>query len=151
MITLKNFKRYEGNKPELKELNIAYYISECGMDWYDSQKLFSDNTLKIVVNENNIVISAAYDVSMLTPLDASVYEIDYTGDEMELYGKIYNEVDGTFSDRPPRQLTAQEVFNILSERKKVLDMKKEFDMLSTEETAEYEKLIADLKEVLNLL
>lgn len=151
MVTLKNFRKYEGNEPHLKELNIAYYISECGMDWYESQKLFSDNTLKIVVNENNIVISASYDVSMLTPLNASVYEIDYTGDEKELYGKIYDEVNGTFSDRQPRQLSAQEVFNLLSERKKVLDMKKEFDMLSTEEVAEYEKLISDLKEVLNLL
>lgn len=151
MITLKNFKKYEGNEPELKGMNIAYYISECGMDWYDSHKLFSEDTLKITVDKNGMVTSASYDVTMLCPLDDSVYEIEYTGDKSELVGKIYNEDDGTFSERPPRQLSAQQVFNLLSERKKVLDMKKEFDMLSTEEAAEYEKLISDLKEVLNLL
>ncbi|HCQ0858430.1 TPA: hypothetical protein OGU99_000356 [Escherichia coli] len=151
MITLKNFKSYEGNDPKLKKLNVAFLISECGMDWYDSQKLFSENTMKIVVDKNNIVCNATRDITMMYPVDASVYEIEYDGDGHELRGKIYHEEDGTFSERPPRKPTPQQIFNDLSERKKVLDMKKEFDMLSTEEAAEYEKLISDLKEVLNLL
>lgn len=151
MITLKNFKKYEGNDPELKKFNIIFLISECGKDWYESQKLFSENTMKIMVDQNNIVCNATRDITMIYPLDASVYEIEYNGDGSELRGKIYHEEDGTFTERPPREISSKRKFNTLSDRKKVLDMKKEFDMLSTEEAAEYEKLISDLKEVLKLL
>ena len=49
---------------------------DSGNDWYDIQKKFSENTLKIVIDDDDNIISYSYDVSMLNPNGYSVCELD---------------------------------------------------------------------------
>lgn len=44
-------------------------------DWYELQKSFARNTLKVVYAENGVIIQASDDASTLWPVDASVTEI----------------------------------------------------------------------------
>lgn len=54
----------------------AQFICTAGkQDWYELQKTFARNTLKVVYAENGVVIQASYDVSTLWPVNASVVEI----------------------------------------------------------------------------
>ncbi|MGL5023740.1 MAG: hypothetical protein ACRC5S_10580 [Cetobacterium sp.] len=68
----KNFKRYI---PEKAEERILYLKSECGKDWYECQKEYEENTLKIMVDSQGRIISVSKDISMLFPEDCSVYEV----------------------------------------------------------------------------
>lgn len=72
MMLMKNFK------PEVKTVNdmaIVFYTDEDGNDWYESQKLFSANTLKIMYDNKGNVIASAWDISMLAPDNLSVTEV----------------------------------------------------------------------------
>lgn len=68
----KNFKRY---MPEKAEERILYLKSECGKDWYECQKKYKENTLKIMVDSQGRIISVSKDISMLFPENCSVYEV----------------------------------------------------------------------------
>lgn len=105
MILIKNFRKYvpEGDdKKELKSLNISFLKSECGLDWYDCQKDFKDNTIKIVFDEDNVITSYSEDVSSLYPVDKSVAEIelgDATEDLKLDSSWVFNEGNHTISKR----------------------------------------------------
>ena len=56
--------------------SIIFLKDENDMDWYDAQKLFAKDTLKVVFDEANIIRSFSTDASMLNPVDMSVGECD---------------------------------------------------------------------------
>ncbi|UUF64776.1 tail fiber assembly protein [Escherichia coli] len=72
MLNIKNFKPYI---PENTDTNASYLISEDGQDWYECQKLFSPETVKVVYDNNNTIIGFSLDVSALFPVNASVAEV----------------------------------------------------------------------------
>jgi hypothetical protein len=91
---IKNFTVYEPN-PEQRAADLAttgkryrYLVSEDGLDWYDCQQLFSDQTVKVMYDANNVVRAVVaepvpqrgnvYAVSMFFPLNMSVAEIGGT-------------------------------------------------------------------------
>lgn len=55
---------------------ISVATDETGADWYESQKNFQDDTLKIVFDTSGVIISMSYDVSALNVDRASVAEIE---------------------------------------------------------------------------
>lgn len=57
------------------EAGIIFLCDAKGSDWYESQKAFSADTLKIVFNNEGVIISAGGDVSALWPQGNSVAEI----------------------------------------------------------------------------
>uniref|UniRef100_UPI000A1003F8 tail fiber assembly protein n=2 Tax=Enterobacteriaceae TaxID=543 RepID=UPI000A1003F8 len=73
---LTNFKLYTPESIDTPELNIAFLISDEGKDWYESQSLFSEKTLKIAFDEKGIIRSCSEDVSQLWPVGLSVTEVD---------------------------------------------------------------------------
>lgn len=73
MIILKNFEVY--NAEPIAGKSILFLRDEAGRDWYESQKLFSDETLKFAFNSSGIIVSMNYDVSTLWPVGHSVAEI----------------------------------------------------------------------------
>lgn len=73
MIILKNFKVY--NSALIGTSSVLFLKDELGADWYESQKLFSDSSLKFVFNSEGVIISLDYDVSKLWPVNNSVAEI----------------------------------------------------------------------------
>ena len=84
-----NFKRLRGQrmqfhkkfteyKPEAKTFGetAVYLEDENGLDWYESQAKFSANTLKVMFDDNGLIVSSSRDVSSLFPLNCGVLEID---------------------------------------------------------------------------
>lgn len=73
MIILKNFEVY--NAEPIAGKSILFLKDSEGHDWYESQKLFDDKSLKFMFNGAGIVTSTSYDVSTLWPVGNSVAEI----------------------------------------------------------------------------
>ena len=81
MQNIKNFSR--GNpvtdeQLELEKFNVLFLFSEDGREWYESQKLFSADTIKFTYDSDNIIRSISKDVSMLWPENLSVAEVPDT-------------------------------------------------------------------------
>ncbi len=66
-----NFKEYKPNNFKFGE-NVIYLISDDGQDWYECQKKYKDNTLKVEYSANGTIVRASRDVSRLCPYNASV-------------------------------------------------------------------------------
>ena len=88
MNNFKNFTKYTPGqeKKHLVELGIGFLQDENGNDWYECQKLFSENTVKVVYDDNNIIVSISNDVSTLWPDGASVAETESLPDGVDING-----------------------------------------------------------------
>lgn len=75
MIIYKKFISYAPKTNPFPEAGIIFLCDTQGNDWYESQKTFSADTLKIVFDDEGVIISAGGDVSALWPQDNSVAEI----------------------------------------------------------------------------
>lgn len=73
MNILNNFISSETKK--IGDSYISFLKDENGRDWYEAQGDFSDESLKIVFDNNGLIVSMSYDVSTLWPLGNSVAEI----------------------------------------------------------------------------
>lgn len=87
MIKLKNFVRYIPNPDIEKEKeaaemykkiggNALFLKDEDGDDWYLSQKLFSQSTVKFAYDKNGVIRQINKDVSAIVPVDLSVSEVN---------------------------------------------------------------------------
>ncbi|WP_162285874.1 tail fiber assembly protein [Pantoea stewartii] len=84
MINLKNFRRGEPKTEQQKALaegGAWFLFDEDGNEWYECQKLFSPDTIKIAYREKGIIAAIANnftDVSSLFPDGLSVTEVENT-------------------------------------------------------------------------
>jgi hypothetical protein len=79
MSIYKNFSLYTPDDEERAALSAqgyTFYKDECGGDWYDIQKEFSEDTLKIAYAADGRIDSASFDVTALVPVGLSVAEIE---------------------------------------------------------------------------
>ncbi|WP_160297561.1 tail fiber assembly protein [Pantoea anthophila] len=60
----------------LTDMNIIFVRCKSGQDWYESQALFSPDTMKIVYDEAGRIVSFDMDVSKLWPINCWVAEVD---------------------------------------------------------------------------
>ncbi|WP_272537848.1 tail fiber assembly protein [Providencia sp. PROV193] len=76
MVSYKNFT-ISKNKDILDKYPdfVLVLENETGNDWYELQKNFKDDTLKILFDDENRIVSQSFDVSTLTPTNLSVAEI----------------------------------------------------------------------------
>lgn len=82
-----NFKRYE---PKDKVFETALYLkSEAGQDWYECIDTMGEDTIKIMVDSIDRIISASMDASLLFPEDCSVYEVDKVDMNALYSGRLY--------------------------------------------------------------
>uniref|UniRef100_UPI003984A1A6 tail fiber assembly protein n=1 Tax=Escherichia coli TaxID=562 RepID=UPI003984A1A6 len=58
-----------------KQFNIKWLYSEDGKNWYEEQKNFQPDTLKMVYDHNGVIICIEKDVSAINPEGASVVEL----------------------------------------------------------------------------
>lgn len=88
MNNFKNFISYTPgeDKAELIEAGVVFLQDENGNDWYECQKQFSENTVKVVYDSNNIIVSISNDVSTLWPVGASVAETESLPDGVDING-----------------------------------------------------------------
>lgn len=84
MMIMRNLTAYtpENNPYAGASVDVAFCRDSAGRDWYESQKLFASDTLKVCYASNGVIVQYAYDVSALTPLGQSVAEVkDFTPED----------------------------------------------------------------------
>lgn len=116
MQNIKNFKLATPSSELLEKFKgfsgIQFLESEDKLDWYESQRLFLDDTIKIQYNSDGVITSVVdapvphrgntYAVSMLFPLNCSVAEIaieDYPeGVKLDGTWKFDEETNSIYQD-----------------------------------------------------
>lgn len=103
---LKNLKQYTPEKPSLG-LDVTYLCDEIGNDWYEHQKKYSVDTIKVAYDINGIVCAFSRDVSMLWPFNLSVIEIS----EEDVPKKLSDTGEWIFDGKSiiPRQYSQSEL------------------------------------------
>ena len=91
---IKNFKAYE---PVDKIKGILYLKSEDGKDWYDCQKEFKEDTIKIMYDREGRIISINTDITTFFPIDSSMAELPK--DTIIQHGDYY--INGVFAGAKP--------------------------------------------------
>ncbi|HAX5100540.1 TPA: tail fiber assembly protein [Escherichia coli] len=132
MNNFKNFTPYipGEDKADLLAAGAGFLQDENGNDWYECQKLFAENTYKIMYDSDNIVRSVTTDVSALYPVNASVAELESLPDGMSINGSWYYH-DGEVLPVPVdyQQLAETQRQQLLSDaRDMVSDWKTELDL-----------------------
>ncbi|CAI1722974.1 Bacteriophage tail assembly protein [Serratia proteamaculans] len=80
---MKSFGPFSTYKPEkdtseallAESSNILFIKDENENDWYEVQKSFNKDTLKIAFDQNGFIYSASYDASSLWPINAFIAEV----------------------------------------------------------------------------
>ena len=79
MMHLKNIKAGNAKTLEQYELTkkhgVIWLYSEDGKNWYEEVKNFQPDTIKIVYDENNIIVAITRDASTLNTEGFSVVEV----------------------------------------------------------------------------
>ncbi|EBU8846317.1 phage tail protein [Salmonella enterica subsp. enterica serovar Muenchen] len=76
MQDIKNFTPYKPESPVIS--GAAHLKSEDGRDWYECQKLFSPDTIKVEYDNNGIITCISRDISGFWPVGKSVAEVPDT-------------------------------------------------------------------------
>ncbi|EGV5523922.1 DUF4376 domain-containing protein [Salmonella enterica] len=76
MQDIKNFTPYKPESPVIS--GTAHLKSEDGHDWYECQKMFSPDTIKVEYDNNGVITCISRDVSGLWPVGKSVAEVPDT-------------------------------------------------------------------------
>lgn len=79
MLYINKFKLYE---PSNAIDGVLYLKSEDEKDWYEIQPQFSKNTLKVMFDDNGLVISCSRDASLLFPINCGVLEVESETDDL---------------------------------------------------------------------
>ncbi|EAR6708462.1 tail fiber assembly protein [Salmonella enterica] len=58
-----------------KRSGVIWLYSEDGKNWYDEQKNFAADTLKIAYDKNGVIVNISQDVSTINPSGLSVVEL----------------------------------------------------------------------------
>ncbi|EBV4332827.1 tail fiber assembly protein [Salmonella enterica subsp. enterica] len=79
MMHLKNIVAGNPKTPEqyqlTKKFGVVWLFDEDGKNWYEEQKKFSADSLKIAYDKNNIIVDINKDVSAINPEGYSVVEL----------------------------------------------------------------------------
>ncbi|ECJ2444091.1 phage tail protein [Salmonella enterica subsp. diarizonae] len=76
MQDIKNFTPYKPESPVIS--GAAHLKSEDGRDWYECQKLFSPDTIKVEYDNNGVITCISRDISGFWPVGKSVAEVPDT-------------------------------------------------------------------------
>ncbi|RXK33024.1 phage tail protein [Arsenophonus endosymbiont of Bemisia tabaci Asia II 3] len=79
MQNIKNFKQYHPDSVDKKWLEYSvgaiFLIPEDGQDWYECQKLFQPDTMKVEYEADGVIRSMGYDISGFCPAGCSIAEV----------------------------------------------------------------------------
>ncbi|HBK0767282.1 TPA: tail fiber assembly protein, partial [Escherichia coli] len=79
MMHLKNIKPGNPKTEEqyllTKNSGVVWLWTEDGKNWYEEQKNFQDDTIKIAYDENNVICDVQKDVTAICPEGKSVVEV----------------------------------------------------------------------------
>ncbi|MDM3277900.1 tail fiber assembly protein [Citrobacter sp. Ce104] len=66
------------NEIKMAENGVLFLFSESGQEWYESQKLFSDSTIKFAYDTAGAICCISHDISSIWPYNLSVVELPAT-------------------------------------------------------------------------
>lgn len=79
---MQHLKNIKSGNPKTKEqyqltknFDVIWLWSEDGKSWYEELKSFQEDTIKILYDENNIIVAITKDASTLNPEGYSVVEV----------------------------------------------------------------------------
>lgn len=123
MMHLKNIKIGNPKTKEqyqlTKQFNIKWLYSDDGKNWYEEQKNFQDDTIKIAYTSDGIIVAIDKDVSTINPEGLSVVEVaditanrraDISGKWMFKDGVV---VKQTYTEEEQRQQAENEKQSLL--------------------------------------
>lgn len=137
----------KGKVTSLEGRAVLYLRDEQGNDWYDTQKLFSENTLKVGYDEEGRVRTFCTDVYAFFPMNLAAVELPATKANMRVsLGDDWFYKDGKLQQiRDQQAIAATERDNRMSEATRRIDWLTgalEDGDISEDETAELEALRA---------
>lgn len=149
MTILTNFKQYTPDCPEkrqlMEDINAVFLICDQNVDWYDSQKLFNPEYLKVVfeMSSGKIFMVTKDVTSIPTPFNLCVADVNYdtTVTIEDLKDKIFQVrtgtiVDKTYSKAELREQAIDKISKLHTQATTLitpLQYAKELDMISPEE------------------
>ncbi|WP_096966185.1 tail fiber assembly protein [Escherichia coli] len=151
MMHLKNIKAGNPKTPEqyqlTKKAGVVWLYTEDGKNWYEEQKNFQPDTIKIAYDKNNVIVTVSKDVSTINPEGLSVVEVsditanrraDNNGNWMFLDGKV---VKREYTEQELQQQAELQKAALLSEAESViqpLERAVRLNMATNEERARLE-------------
>ncbi|EGZ5232778.1 tail fiber assembly protein [Escherichia coli] len=130
MMHLKNIKAGNPKTPEqyqlTKKAGVVWLYTEDGKNWYEEQKNFQPDTIKIAYDKNNVIVTVSKDVSTINPEGLSVVEVsditanrraDNNGNWMFLDGKV---VKREYTKQELQQQAESQKAALLSEAESVI-------------------------------
>ncbi|CTV67373.1 tail fiber assembly protein [Salmonella enterica] len=151
MMHLKNIKAGNPKTPEqyqlTKKAGVVWLYTEDGKNWYEEQKNFQPDTIKIAYDKNNVIVTVSKDVSTINPEGLSVVEVsditanrraDNNGNWMFLDGKV---VKREYTKQELQQQAELQKAALLSEAESViqpLERAVRLNMATNEERARLE-------------
>ena len=151
MMHLKNIKAGNPKTPEQYQLTqkagVVWLYTEDGKNWYEEQKNFQPDTIKIAYDKNNVIVTVSKDVSTINPEGLSVVEVsditanrraDNNGNWMFLDGKV---VKREYTKQELQQQAELQKAALLSEAESViqpLERAVRLNMATNEERARLE-------------
>ncbi|MCX9004544.1 tail fiber assembly protein [Citrobacter portucalensis] len=111
---LKNIMKGNAKTPEqfqlTKQFGVIWLFSEDEKSWYEEQKDFSADTIKIAYDKNNIIVGVSKDISTINPEGLNVVELpDITANRRADISGNWQFLDGKVIKRlyTPDELRAQ--------------------------------------------
>lgn len=151
MMHLKSIKAGNPKTPEqyqlTKKAGVVWLYTEDGKNWYEEQKNFQPDTIKIAYDKNNVIVTVSKDVSTINPEGLSVVEVsditanrraDNNGNWMFLDGKV---VKREYTKQELQQQAELQKAALLSEAESViqpLERAVRLNMATNEERARLE-------------
>lgn len=125
MILITNFEQYEPTddyRIELKKThNVSFIRTPNGDDWYDINKTFEPEKIKVMFNlSSNIIVSEGYDASSMNPYGYGFAVLDIEHTDSTLIGKVLNLKTGKVTDY--KQTVAEKTADA---ERKVLELRSE--------------------------
>ncbi|EOG5426724.1 tail fiber assembly protein [Cronobacter sakazakii] len=109
-----------------KNFDVIWLYSDDGKNWYEEIKNFQEDTIKIVYDENNIIVAITRDASTLNPEGFSVVELpditanrcaDDSGKWMFRDGAVVKRI---YTEDEQQQLAESQKTALLSEAESVI-------------------------------
>lgn len=136
MKTLQHYKNFtiatQEYDPELGGV-VIYHVDEEGRDWYELQKTFREETIKVGYNPQGFVCTVSEHVYALAPTGLSIVEVGSLPDNFVLEYGAYEYLNGEVVPRIP---PAEEVAAAADERRKQLMSEISVELATLEDIAQ---------------
>lgn len=115
----KNFTQYFDSEHPYMKLSTGALLLKCedSNDWYMCQQTFQPDTVKVVYDEDGVVVDHSTDVYRLVPFNCSVIEFDKSDVPNDDFKNSYVVVNGKLKKRKPSTEKLKSDFEIEKQKR----------------------------------